>query len=308
MKIIDLQEGITDTLYHVTRLSYAAKIVSEDQFNMRPVFRQSTERNISHDNKMFYMSTARSPRGGYIANQLLYPNETGRVLFVLDGKKLSHNYKGGAVSYFSQRDRIDNPSLDEQEDRIYATVPYINHAVKYIKEAHVVIAKDATYGARKWLIMLQRGGFPVYLHFDGDDAISLKKTNDSLSEISWHDNRGVRDVDDAYDVRQSDKSIARNRNQAYVERSAMWSALIQTPIQYYDRFPDIWKSFLTYMVNGDHYDDKGHADMLRHGFNYHQDDYQSVAIMMHRLRLRDPLAVVQYVKNKWKEVIPDEID
>ena len=272
---------------------------------MRPVFRQSTEREISHDNKMFYMSTARSPRGGYIEKQLFYPTNAGRVLFVLDGKKLSHNYKGGAVAYFSQRDRLDGNSLDEQEDRIYATVPYINHAVKYIKEAHVVIAKDATYAARKWILMLQRGGFPVYLHFDGDDAISLKKVNDPLSEISWRNNRIGRDE---YDVRQSNKSIARNRNQPYAERSAMWSALIQTPIQYYDRFPDIWKSFLTHTVNGDHYSDKGHADMLRQGFNTHQDDYQQVAIMMHRLRLRDPLAVVQYIKNKWKEVIPDEAD
>ena len=87
MKIIDLQEGITDTVYHVTRLSYAAKIVSDDRFNMRPVFRQSSEREISHDNKMFYMSTTRSPRGGYIEKQLLYPTGTGQVLFVLDGKK-----------------------------------------------------------------------------------------------------------------------------------------------------------------------------------------------------------------------------
>ena len=225
---------------------------------------------------------------------------------------MSHNYKGGAVAFYSQSDRIGCNPFDEQEDRIYAPVPYINHAVKYIKEAHVVIAKYAVTGARKWLLMLRRGGFPVYLHFDGDDAISLKQTNDSLSEISWLDRSELPWLDDhsdqnKYDARQSDKSISRHRNQpSYMGRSGMWSALIQTPIQYYDRFPDMWKSSLTDIVNGDHDSDRTHDDMLRQGFDEHQDNYNQVAIMMYRLRLRDPLAVVQYIKNKWKEVIPDE--
>lgn len=119
------KSSLTDIVYHRVSLQAAKNILEKDKFLTSVAFGTQSESEIS--NKLYYLSTMRSPMSGYN----WHPSG---VLFKLDGRKLNQKYKAKPVDYWSSS-TINKER--EMEDRIILNSPYIEKASKYILEAHI---------------------------------------------------------------------------------------------------------------------------------------------------------------------------
>ena len=156
--------GISDIVYHSTRISAAEKILKENRFAL--TFVHGSDDATNPKNKYYYLSTTRSKLGSYHLGDRL------GVLFKLDGTKLRNKYIGNPVDYWGREFRKIQPSRNEMEDRVWSDDPFIEPADKYIAEMHVfyVDAEDASDAIKKTvrqlLIEAKRKGIPTYLYTD----------------------------------------------------------------------------------------------------------------------------------------------
>lgn len=155
-------EGLSSVLYHSTGLSAVLNILSSDRFRLTPDIGSGVESSFrKNDKKIYYMSFARSIMGQY--------HNSGNALMVVDGKKLSHNYSGGAVDYWG-----NSFDKDEMEDRLYSSKPYIEDATSYISAVHVYYDENANSGSnarkirllRRCYILCKRKGIMMYVYTD----------------------------------------------------------------------------------------------------------------------------------------------
>jgi hypothetical protein len=119
-----LDEGITDVVFHKTRLDLAADILDSNKFMTSVAFGTPADRE-HNKGKLYYLSTMRSPTGDYGPS-------LPAVTFGLDGRKLGERSKAAAVDYWGP-----NFPKDEMEDRVFTDEPYLSPATKYITEIHV---------------------------------------------------------------------------------------------------------------------------------------------------------------------------
>ena len=119
-----LGEGITDVVFHKTRLDLAADILDSNKFMTSVAFGTPADRE-HNKGKLYYLSTMRSPTGDYGPS-------LPAVTFGLDGRKLGERSKAAAVDYWGP-----NFPKDEMEDRVFTDEPYLSPATKYITEIHV---------------------------------------------------------------------------------------------------------------------------------------------------------------------------
>jgi hypothetical protein len=131
----------SDVLYHLTTLSPAAQIVTQDKFYLKPSEGTSAEEALGKG--AYYLSTTRTKVGSYTRQHVW----SSSVIFVLDGYKLGQSYKIAPVDYWATLDKANAAPYNtddayhlrrdryESEDRVFSRKPVIP-AFKYIKEIH----------------------------------------------------------------------------------------------------------------------------------------------------------------------------
>jgi len=164
-----LSEGITDIVYHKTRLDLAADILEGDKFMTSIAFGTPADKQINKG-KLYYLSTMRSPVGDYGPS-------LPAVTFKLDGRKLGERSKAAAVDYWGP----DFPT-NEMEDRVFTDEPWIKPASKYILEVHIGMrVKGQKYRPerieelKKIVQLSEKMGIPAYLYADEKTYAILNK-------------------------------------------------------------------------------------------------------------------------------------
>lgn len=136
-------ERINDIVYHFTYITHLKDILTENIFHASTNIGAPVDFKINKG-KFFFFSTTRSKSSGFTK---------GDVKLVLDGQKLSQNYKGIPVDYWQysknpndwDKDSYINAFKSEMEDRIILDSPTIKNATKYIKEIHILLDKKIIY-------------------------------------------------------------------------------------------------------------------------------------------------------------------
>jgi hypothetical protein len=163
MKLLEiLEEGLSDIVYHSTMLRSAINILETGQFELQASFAKETESSIN--NSGFYLSTTRSRTGEYHTGgkKDQYISDF-TVLFELDGKKLSQQYKAKPVDYWGPLFKDSNtgsPLKDEMEDRVFSrtrtipSLPYIKKIDIYVKteDNHSFFGKSVNTDKNKYLL------------------------------------------------------------------------------------------------------------------------------------------------------------
>lgn len=168
-----LQEVLSDVVYHYTNLTKLNSILEEDKFMTSVALGNISDFRLNKE-KMYFFSTARSKRGSYSSKSFQ------SVQLVLNGQKLSQNYKGGPVDFWGQYDKEKGHS--ETEDRVFTNKPYIENASKYILEIHIDM--DSTH-KENWEDILdklkkvgdlsQKNNIPIFIYNNGNDWTNLNK-------------------------------------------------------------------------------------------------------------------------------------
>lgn len=129
-----LNEAIYENLYHYTNVDAAYNILNSNRFMLSLGATRDAEEPINKG-KLYFLSLARSPESEYF-----HAYQSG-VIFVLNGEKLSHNFKVVPVDYWGNS-RIYKKS--EYEERLLLDKPFFDDAVDYIKEIHIlqIIGKE----------------------------------------------------------------------------------------------------------------------------------------------------------------------
>lgn len=166
MKLRNLLEGLSPTLYHSTNFLKGISILEKDKF----VLSKTIESGIHHKTdeirkNPYYLSMARTVQSSFVKKTL----RNGGYIFELDGSKLSENHKGKPLDYFNfyshkrrlelakqskykEEEDLENPNKDnflfffENEDRLYSKKPEIDNFSKYIKAVHIVVIRNNSLG------------------------------------------------------------------------------------------------------------------------------------------------------------------
>ena len=167
-----LDEGITDIVYHKTRLDLAADILKANKFMTSVAFGTPADEE-ENKGKLYFLSTMRSPTGEYGPG-------LPAVTFKLDGRALGERSKAAAVDYWGP----DFPT-DEMEDRVFTDKPYLEPAVKYITEIHAgmyvdpkkrKMRPDRIKEAEAIAAAAESAGIPAYFYADEKTYGILNKT------------------------------------------------------------------------------------------------------------------------------------
>lgn len=176
-----LEETVTDIVYHITQLDFAEEILKTNTFLLSaPLGKRDSDMN---QGKKFYFSTARSPQSYYFKDH----ESNTSVIFVLDGKKLSQNYKSMPVDHNSSIVPPTSRDADEMEDRIVSNKSMIKNASQYIMEIHCLVKdkprpyKEKTISSLAEIYNIShKYKIPVYSYLDKRQFLLLNK-NKSLT-------------------------------------------------------------------------------------------------------------------------------
>ena len=141
-----LSEGMTDIVYHFTYLTHLLNIIKQNQFQASTNIGSKSDLQTSKG-KFFFFSTTRSKSIGFTK---------GNIKLVLNGKKLSQNYKVAPIDYWQYStkpedwgDVKNDPQArasymlslksKELEDRIFLDKPTIDNAIQYILGVHILL-------------------------------------------------------------------------------------------------------------------------------------------------------------------------
>ena len=182
-------EGLSDILYHSTTFLAARDIIMNNEFLLSPDIGTSVERELRPKEKqVYYLSTSRSKMGEYRTGGERPYYGTGQTLFVLDGRRLSHNYSGRPVDYWQG---FGMKSRKEMEDRIFSSKPKIQPASDYIQEIHMFTfdrTRDREFddsdfnvirNMRKMKLAANRMKIPMYF-YDDMKAYTLLDTSNAI--------------------------------------------------------------------------------------------------------------------------------
>jgi len=193
-----LKEGVTDTVFHKTRLDLAAEILEKDKFMTSIAFGTPADMLVNKK-KLYYVSTMRSPLGEYF-------KPMPSVTFKLDGKKLGEKNKTSAVDYWGP----EYPT-DEMEDRVFTNEPYLEPASRYISEIHIGIEVKPKQKHRPGRIeevkkinqIAKSKGIPVFMYTEPKTFEILNKTK-RLSFEEWmelFEKHGKEHLDEPWDYK-----------------------------------------------------------------------------------------------------------
>jgi hypothetical protein len=161
-----LAEGASSVLYHYTSPMPALRIMKSGEFELTSSVGSPQEAKFMPKGYPYFLSTTRSKVGDYHART---PGSHA-VMFVLDGNKLSQQYKVKPVDYWEgmwQRDNA-NERTREAEDRVYSKTPAIPTA-GIIKEIHQLVSDQDEFRSpviRQMAIIAKTQGIPIYFYAD----------------------------------------------------------------------------------------------------------------------------------------------
>lgn len=140
MKITDiLREGLSDKLFHYTKLNVAANILQTKSFKLASTVGDHDENKIGDTAKYpYFMSATRTLTGSY-HNQA---KVTDGVMFNLDGRWLGQRYKGAPIDFFQDKADTTTRHGFEAEDRIFSKTPDIS--IKCVKSVHILFDTSKT--------------------------------------------------------------------------------------------------------------------------------------------------------------------
>jgi len=155
--------GLSSVLYHYTDLTAATRILQDNKFRLSKT--SQIEQKKAGSSKLYYLSTSRVPYGSYTRGF--------GVHFKLDGKKLGERFKGTQVDYWAHHGKIND--ADESEDRVLADTQFIEPAVKYIKEIHVLPNPQYPGTIRPLWIAAKKLKIPIFFYSDPQAFRTLNK-------------------------------------------------------------------------------------------------------------------------------------
>lgn len=290
MKLTNLFEGLSPVLYHATHAAAAVSILKKDQFFLSASYAKGAEDDISHDTKLFYMSTARTRTGGYHAR------DSSLILFELDGRKLSARFYGRAVDYWGPDFRSHDPTRFEQEDRIYHTDPVIKNASRYITAVHMTM-RDGKVNShqRQVYVTATKSRIPVYVYASASDLIAGRN---ALSTPEVHQLlKGVPTVHKSGSVRRRSKYIDHIKvvyNMIRYEPDTL-------PRHLHDDVGDamrkaLWGDWLS-SVSADFHN----ANSSRNDDQQTQEMHREISRFMRRNRVRNLKDLLPILEDKWAE-------
>lgn len=151
-------------LYHILTLQHATMAVQKDALRLAPVVGNDFEQTLGA--KMYFLSAARSRYSDYFRNN----NSGNKVIFVLDGEKIGHNYEVRPVNYWHNSQYNKD---DEMEDRIFSNKPSIP-LLRYLKSVHFVVSPHFNGSDTLGLIAAcKRANIPVYQYADREELLTL---------------------------------------------------------------------------------------------------------------------------------------
>jgi len=282
MRLLDMFEGISKILYHITTIGNAARIAHDDAFKLSMSMRTGHEEETGTKKGIFYMSTSRLPNSEF--QKIRAKNYNGAAIFVLDGERLSHNYAGEPVNYFHQ---FKTAKESEFEDRIYSDKPEIPNASRYIKEVHILVP-NTMHSTEYEDIQLLQNHFPTYIHYDVKSFLSVRHTHDEL----FHDKDDIVRI-----AREKPDEMAHDD----VHSLSWWiDALYSNP----DDFSDFPSNFRNFLLDIEAYPANSLVSKLRSATEDfgNRQMYERFSSLMKQNNLRTANDVVMFLKDKWTNV------
>jgi len=173
-----LQErASSDVLYHFTKLNNLYGILKTNEFQLNSSLSISPEEYKLSNNKLYYLSTSRTPINYYIKNNF----KINTAILVLDGNKLNNKYKIKPVDYFSALS-VNDKELSESEDRILTNDPEIPNAKSYIKEIHIYYEQTKYIIELINKIILITNNIPIYF-YDYENYYKTLNKNKSIKFV-----------------------------------------------------------------------------------------------------------------------------
>ena len=149
MKLIEIYnklfEGSSSEVFHKTYINNILSILQNNEIRLSAVAGTGADAQ-KNDNKMFFLSTARSRSSSYFKSIGDYT-----VLLTLDGQKMNNLVKSIPVNYWgSGFAGIDRSATDEMEDRFVSNKPTIPNAAKYIKKIGILLPHTREKKISSW--------------------------------------------------------------------------------------------------------------------------------------------------------------
>jgi hypothetical protein len=196
-KMMGLNEGLSDILYHFTYIRNLVNILKQNEFHASTNIGSPSDLNTSRG-KFFFFSATRSRGGeGKVAGYGRSP-----VKIVLDGKKLNQRYKGFPVDYWQysskesdwsdKADYINALKSKELEDRIVLDKPTIPNASDYIIEIHVSIESGGKMykdELDELMSYVKKNNIPIYFYTERRYFFNQIKDKavDPYKVLSWNE-------------------------------------------------------------------------------------------------------------------------
>jgi len=180
-----LDEGASSILYHYTSPMPALKILQSGEFELTSSIGSPSEAKINPKGYPYFLSTTRSKVGDYHAR---HPGSFA-VMFVLDGNRLSQNYKVKPVDYWEGMWQSDTSGqrTRESEDRVFSKTPSIPIA-GIVKEIHQLVTDHDEFRSpviRKLAIIAKVEGIPIYFYTNKESWLTQNpKDRVNVSKIS----------------------------------------------------------------------------------------------------------------------------
>jgi hypothetical protein len=282
-EIQNLNEGLSEILYHFTYIPHLVNILSMDKFATSSNLGSAAD-SWKDKGKYFFFSTQRSKgKSGYGRNH-------GNVCLVLDGKKLNQRYKGFPTDYWnwskSPKD-YDNKSnyiqalqSSELEDRIITDKPYIENAKQYIIGIHILSGNEYRSFLKKAVldnILQQVGNIPIYF-YDDENSFKLLDTRKAINVNDIN----LLDPDEDYD--NLDRSLEPLRYFRYIA-----PIIIYKNTEAEESIKNLLNKFLESVNKTDGFesawkDIQDNVKKFGGSWGYNDDVYRSLSADIHNMR------------------------
>jgi len=305
-----LIEGLSKILFHYTHIGVFDQILKTNKFKLASDIAKDAESNISQNGKYFYLSTTRSKIGAYHVDKF----SIGDCVIVLDGDKLAQKYKGKAIDYWGNYMRT--PTNFEAEDRVYSDKQFIDNAMSYMKEIHMIISKkylEKLYGLdkinktpqiqnevpddyyikkfRTVLLLLKKNNIPYYL-YDNQNAWTTQNKNKAI-ELDMNILK-YKDKPNNTDYFNNDKI----RGKYYLKP---WLELYYTPIDKKEKLSKEALKILDYLEPIDSYRGKDKLNTFSSDMhnNYNNEIMSSFVDIFKKENLKNYKDYYNFLVKKW---------
>lgn len=167
-------------LYHILDIRTAISVLKNNEFVLAVSGGTEAEKYLQTAD--YYLSTTRHNLGKYSVSGA----STNKVIFTLDGTKLSNNHKIVPVDYWGESFRKSAGGDYEAEDRVLSNKPTIKNARKFIMSARVLIggttgpswkvrnSSDNRF-LRRLAIQAKRLNIPLNIYYEDKDFLMDNK-------------------------------------------------------------------------------------------------------------------------------------